>query len=191
MRAAIRLARGDARGATSDTEAALAVARRAKDDQVLAHALGGRAIMAVADNRPDEARELASELESLGAPLIFPLTFGWPTLADVGWLMHDLERVPHLLRMLDGLPVATRWGEAARAIANGDFVAAAETLAQMGDAAGEANARLRAADLLRRAGRQPEAGAQLARALEFYRAAGATRVVREGEALIAASAAQA
>jgi hypothetical protein len=188
LRASIRLARGDSPGATSDTERALEVARRSKDDQVLSHALGGRAIVALVENRPEEARELASELESLGTALIFPLTFGWPTLADVAWLMNDLGRGAGLRRMLDAVPVASPWVDAARAIADDDFLRAADILAQMGDAAGEAAARLRAAEMLAQAGRPADADAQLAPALEFYRAAGATAYVRKGEAVLAASA---
>jgi len=58
----------------------------------------------------------------------------------------------------------------------------------MGAARSEALARLRAAERLVRDGRRAEADEQLQRALAFYRSVGATRYVREGEALLAASA---
>jgi hypothetical protein len=45
---------------------------------------------------------------------------------------------------------------------------------------------LRAAEALAAAGRREEADGELTRALDFYRAVGATRYIREGEALLAA-----
>jgi tetratricopeptide (TPR) repeat protein len=188
LRASIRLARGDSPGAASDTERALEVARRAKDEQVLSHALPGRAILALIENRPEEANELVSQGESTGVARVFGMTFGWPTLADVAWLMSDLDRRPDLLRMLDAIPVASLWVDTARAIAGGDFLGAAEILDGMGDAVGEAYARLRAAEALIATGRRAEADEQLQKALAFYRSVGATRYILEGEALLAASA---
>ena len=54
--------------------------------------------------------------------------------------------------------------------------------------ANEADARLRAAEQHAAAGRRAEASAELDRALAFYRSVGATRYIRQGEALLAASA---
>ena len=53
---------------------------------------------------------------------------------------------------------------------------------------GEAYARLRVARQLVEEGRRAEADVQLQRSLAFWREVGATRYVREGEALLAASA---
>jgi hypothetical protein len=58
----------------------------------------------------------------------------------------------------------------------------------MGAARSAALARLRAAEEFVKAGRRAEADDQLRRALGFFRSVGATRFVREGEALLAASA---
>ena len=58
----------------------------------------------------------------------------------------------------------------------------------MGVTGYESLARLRAAEGLAAAGRRAEADAQLQRALAFFRSVGATRYIREGEALLAASA---
>ena len=69
----------------------------------------------------------------------------------------------------------------------GDFAAAATSYANLGLQTYEARARLRVASDLVAAGRRPEADAQLARALAFYRSVGATRYIREGEALLAAA----
>ena len=82
----------------------------------------------------------------------------------------------------------TPWLLAARAIAAGDFVRAAGIFQEIGDASTEAFCRLRAAETLVAAGRRAEADEQLRPALAFYRSLGATRYIREGEALLAASA---
>ena len=62
-----------------------------------------------------------------------------------------------------------RWGEAAVAIADGDFLRAARVLEQIGAPGEAAYARLRAAQA-----QQPGAGAQLPSALAFLRAEGAS-----------------
>ena len=82
----------------------------------------------------------------------------------------------------------TRWSEATRAYVAGDFVAAAEILGRIGARPDEAEARFRAGEQLAAEGRMAEAHEQLRQALEFYRSVGATRYVRAGEALLAASA---
>jgi hypothetical protein len=58
----------------------------------------------------------------------------------------------------------------------------------MGAATEEAYARLTASRVFVEQGRRAEADAQLQRALAFYRTVGASRYVREGEVLLAASA---
>jgi hypothetical protein len=58
----------------------------------------------------------------------------------------------------------------------------------MGTPVHDAFYRLRAAEQLVAEGRRAEADEQLGPALAFYRSVGATRYVREGEALMAASA---
>jgi hypothetical protein len=84
--------------------------------------------------------------------------------------------------------ISTRWLEAARAYAAGAYLDAAEVYADIGCVPDEAFARLRAAEALIKAGRRPEADAQLQRALAFYRSVGATAYIREAESLFAASA---
>ena len=65
---------------------------------------------------------------------------------------------------------------------------AADVCAEMGLTTDEAQDRLAAARLLVAQGRRAEADEQLRRALAFYRSVGASRYVREGESLLAASA---
>jgi hypothetical protein len=79
------------------------------------------------------------------------------------------------------------WRRAADAVFDGDFETAANVFAVMGYT-NEAYARLKAAEKSLRAGRRGEADVQLEQALAFYRSVGATRYVREGESLLAASA---
>jgi len=75
-----------------------------------------------------------------------------------------------------------------RALADREFVAAAEALDSMGAARSAALARLLAAEQLASTGRRQEAGDQLRPALGFFRSVGATRFSRQTEALLAASA---
>ena len=70
----------------------------------------------------------------------------------------------------------------------GDLAGAADLLGEIGALSQEAFLRLRAAEQLVGEGRRAEADEQLNRALAFYRSVGATRHIREGEALLAASA---
>jgi hypothetical protein len=74
------------------------------------------------------------------------------------------------------------------ALLQSDLVAVADRLGDLGLRPDEAHTRLQAARELVSAGRRAEADEQLRRALAFYRMVGATRYVREGEALLAVSA---
>jgi hypothetical protein len=87
-----------------------------------------------------------------------------------------------------GAPPRSPWFAAARALADQEFVRAADSLGSMGAARSAALARLRAAQELIAEGRQAEADDQLRQALGFFRSVGATRFIRDGEGLLAASA---
>ena len=80
------------------------------------------------------------------------------------------------------------WLDAAVAYSTGDFTGAGDVYEKIGAFSEEADARLAAARVHVEAGRRAEADVQLERALAFFRRAGATADVREGEALMAASA---
>jgi anti-sigma-K factor RskA len=75
---------------------------------------------------------------------------------------------------------------AARAIIDGRLVEAADVLMEMGRFAAAARVRLRAAETFAAQGRRTEANEQLDNALAFYRSVGATRYIRQAEALVAA-----
>jgi class 3 adenylate cyclase/tetratricopeptide (TPR) repeat protein len=77
---------------------------------------------------------------------------------------------------------------AARLVFAGRTVEAAEMYARIGGPEEEATARLLAAEQLAAKGRRAEADVQLQRALAFYRAVGATRIVARAESLLASTA---
>jgi hypothetical protein len=71
-----------------------------------------------------------------------------------------------------------------RASLDGDLVEGAETLGEIGQVVLESVARLRAGAALAARERRAEAGEQLERSLAFWRSVGATRYIREAEALL-------
>jgi hypothetical protein len=81
-----------------------------------------------------------------------------------------------------------RWVEAARARAQGDLSRAADLCASMEARTEEAADRLLLAETLVDQGRRSEADLELQQALAFYSEVGATRYLRQGQALRAASA---
>jgi tetratricopeptide (TPR) repeat protein len=160
-RGRIRLAGGRSAEALADAEAAHALAERARDPQDLhpTRAFLARALLAA--GRREEAAEVAGRLlAGLGGGVLGP-DLG----ADLGLVMGELG-IP--AEALDGLGIRpTPWLEAARALAAGDPMTAAERYAAIGSLPDEADARLAAARLLAGQGRRPEAEAQLAAARAF------------------------
>lgn len=187
LRASIRLARGDVAGADADSGRAAELAR-GSDAQAQSQAFCVRAAVALDAARRDEAGGLASELAAIGPVLLPALCSGFPTLAEVAWVFRDLGREDELTAVLDATPIDSPWKDAARAIAEGDLVHAAEIIDEMGHTASAAYARLRAAEALAAEGRRPEPDAQLAQAQSFYRKVGAAAYLRRGEELLSASA---
>jgi tetratricopeptide (TPR) repeat protein len=187
LRARMRLACGDSKGAEDDARRALELAGVAKDPQVLWPSLAATALTVVGRD-PDRAGELMDELlaewEARGRP-ISSLSDWTPTGAVVIVLTGRAER---FLEASAGFADRSPWLRAAVAYVSGDPGTAADVYEEMGAGPAEAYARLRAAESLVREGRRAEGGAQLERALAFWRTAGATAYIREGEALMAASA---
>ena len=186
LRGRMRLARGDLKGAQADAERAIERARIGKDPQVVwpALAFGARAFAATDERR---AEDLAGELLSEQAR-------GFTGSQQIDWAL-DLAVVASLIgREEEFLEAAahttmvTPWLTAAAAYVSRDFQGAADVYAGIGALPEEAYARLRGAEAFVRDGHRAEADAELARALQFWRLVGATAYVREGEALLAASA---
>ena len=168
LRAHIRLAYDDVTGALADGAEGVERARENPIWGYLVGALVGQARMLLAAGRSDEADGLVTDALALGVgqmPLVAP---------DLAVALVDLGREAELA------PAAARpsaWFDAAKAFAAGDYLAAADLYALIGSLPDEADARLRSG-----------VDSELRRALGFYRSVGATRYIREGEALLAASA---
>ena len=174
-RSKIELARGDPAGALSGTAEALETARGAKDPQILHPCMAAYAAVWAQLGRLEEAAAVVDDLlANWGAQKMFSSAF-W--LLDLAYALVPLGRAQLLDGVLERVPIPTPWADAARAHAAGDFVAAAELCAQMGAKPHEAYSRLCSGDQR-----------QVQRALEFYRSVGATRYIREGEALLAKTA---
>ncbi len=180
-RAEILLGRGDVDGALVDSERGLALARGAKDTQVLGPALLLRARVLVGAARQQEADELLVELLR-----DHDLADYW--LRQLPLLLVELGRGPEYLAALGDEQPATPWLEAGRAAASGDLRRAAAVYEEIGARAAEAQARLLLAEALIAEGRRAEADAELARALAYFRTVRATAYTSRGEKLLAATA---
>jgi class 3 adenylate cyclase len=180
----IRLARDDVRAALADQRESLISGRQAKDPQALYPAMGFSAYLLAAAGRADEAQPVLSELFGTGTPDLSSIC---ESSTDCVLAAEMLGRRDEARQWL-GTRRDSPWFAAARALADGQFAAAAESLDSMGAARSAALARLRAAQELARTGRPAEADDQLRHALHFFRSVGATRFIREAEAQLAASA---
>jgi class 3 adenylate cyclase/tetratricopeptide (TPR) repeat protein len=165
-RGRIHLAGGRLELALADAEAAHALAVEARDPQDLHPTRAFLTRTLLAAGRRDEAAEVAGELlGGLGNGVLYP-DLG----ADLGLVLAALGIPAAVLDRL-GMPPSP-WLAAARALADGDPLAAAGTYAAIGSLPDEADARLAAARLLAGQGRQAEAEAQRRRALAFLASTG-------------------
>jgi class 3 adenylate cyclase len=168
-RGRIHLAGGRLEDALEDAQAAHALAEEAGDPQDLhpTRAFLARALLAA--GRRDEAAELARRLlAGLGGGVLVP-DLG----ADLGMVLAELGIGAGALDRL-GIP-ASPWLDAARALAAGDPLAAADRYAAIGSRPDEADARLAGARRLARQGRPAEAKAQEATARAFLATTGLPR----------------
>jgi len=182
-RAAILLARDHPEEALAQARASIELARRIRDPQTLQPALliGANVVYQAGETR--EAEALVVEfLDSWGRRVVF-MEYVHHSISCVLELGHG-DRLSSLLQGA----VASPWRDAAEAALRGQPVRDAEILAGIGARTYEAAARLRAAKLLVEQDRRAEADDQLQRALAFHRSVGATRYIREGEALLAVQA---
>jgi class 3 adenylate cyclase len=180
VRAHIRYARGDVTGALEDAKRGTVAARSAGDPQTIL-LLAMHALLLLDEGCAEAAAELVDE--AAGVDFV-----DYYTALDLGMALAMLGRSGELTARIENSDVGRAWKEAARALAAGDFTGAADVYADLGVSSYEARARLRAATGLVAAGRRREADEQLTQALAFYKSVGATRYIREGEALMAASA---
>jgi DNA-binding SARP family transcriptional activator/class 3 adenylate cyclase/tetratricopeptide (TPR) repeat protein len=183
-RAQIRFGRDDSHGALADAERALDLARLAADPQNLYPTLAVCAHLFRESGSLNRAARLADEFLSFlraargsGAA---------ETLHMLAWTLSALGRGQQLIEALPGEDVP--WVHAASAFASGDLRQAADICGDMGTLPEEARDRLWLAQALIAENRRSEADIELRRALAFYRSVGATRYIRIGESLLAASA---
>jgi class 3 adenylate cyclase len=174
LRGLIRLGRDEAAGAVEDAERAVEAATLAADPQILLPTWSiAAAIWLSSTNEPrardllDEALPRLVELQRLGFAGVWSHSLAW-----VAW---SLGRGDEFLDAAGGDVSGTPWVRAARHVAAGEFAAAAVILGAIGAKSEEAFYRLRS-------------GEGLGPALDFYRSVRATRYIREGEALLAATA---
>jgi class 3 adenylate cyclase/tetratricopeptide (TPR) repeat protein len=186
-RGLMRVARGDLEGAELDAERAVELVRPAKDPQAVLGVFGLAAMTFLsagnktrASETLDEALAELRELRQIGFAAVWTHALAW-----VAWATGRAEDVLEAIR---DDPLETPWLEAAHAVAAGEFARAADIFATIGIPVFEAFYRLRAAEQLVGEGQRAEADEQLRPALAFYYSVGATRYIREGEALLAASA---
>jgi hypothetical protein len=177
VRAEIRIARGDSRGAAEDMDAVLQQARAIRDPQALDPALVLAAHVAHRNGDEAAARALIDELGS-------PERAAGTWVVSAALLYRDLARETAMPRV-GGDAVRTPWSEAAAAIAEGDLVRAATILERTGARTLEAAVRLRAARGYTEEGRIAEAEAQLEQARAFWRTVGAIAYQREADEVLA------
>jgi class 3 adenylate cyclase/tetratricopeptide (TPR) repeat protein len=185
VRGCMRLAFGNLDAAQADATRSIDLARVGQDPQLVLPALAfGARVLCPTD--PRRADELAGELFATWRSTAWNIPGEW--LADLGAALVVVDRPDELLEAAERVSLRTPWLEAAVAVGTGEFPRAAEIYGAIGQRPEEAYARLRAADVLVGEGRRAEADAELQRALAFWRSVGATAYIREGEALLAASA---
>jgi DNA-binding transcriptional ArsR family regulator len=181
VRAEFRLARGDADGAIADAEKALEAARVVDEVQAVNFTLTMCTHVFVLASERDRALEVAHELlDSVGQGNL--MQFAVINLPAFAQAAVRLSLGDELLDALTNHPT-TRWTEAVEAYVAGEYLTAADILAEAGTKVDEAEARLRAAEQLAAAGERAEAEEQRNLALAFYRAVGATRYIEEAEAV--------
>jgi tetratricopeptide (TPR) repeat protein len=186
IRGLIRVARADPE-AERDAERAVEAAWPVKDPQILQTALARAALIFLSAQNEKRADELLDEALA-GARDVPQLGFASIEMHSLAWVALTLGRVDDVRALLELEPFQSPWIRAARAVASSDLVSAADMLGGLDALPDEAFYRLRAAQQFVADGRRAEADDQLTRALAFYRSVRAARYVREGEALLAASA---
>jgi class 3 adenylate cyclase/tetratricopeptide (TPR) repeat protein len=180
--AILSLARDDVEAAAAQCECALELTRGQQQDARASGSLRWllfvRAEIALAENRPAAAHELVDAALALSART-YPND--WIVLA---LLLADLGRAQDVVLEAASARTSDPWAQVAAAIARGQLEQAADRLADIGARPLEAAVRLRAASALVEEGQRAEAAEQLQKALAFYRSVGATRYIREAEALL-------
>jgi hypothetical protein len=184
VRALVRLACGDLAGALDDSAKSVMRAREVKDAQNLCPTLAVRAFVLLSTGETAGARELAREVVD-----------GWEGVEDVVFTWGGVGAVAAIAALGDDRPLAALatersstgpWLAAALAYVAGDYEQAARIYSSMGSLPDAAYARLRAAARSTSGGDAVAAAEQRKEAWSFYCSVGATRYIREADALLPA-----
>ena len=187
FRGLIRLARDDVEGALADAQMAIEMLGAVSDAQSVQPTLALSAhTFQVAGEERLAAQTLDTALEGLRH--LRGLGFAAVELHFLTWVARAHGREAEVLDIVASEPFESLWIQLVRALAAGDATRAAGMLDEIELPAAAAFYRLRAAEQFVAEGRRAEADEQLRPALAFFRGVGATRYVREGEALMAESA---
>jgi hypothetical protein len=170
----------------ADSQRSLDLARRAKDPQVLLPALAVATRVSLELGRTEESEATGLELTRMAAEYRGGANTNWALI--VSTVASRVAGLVEVIRAQLQADLDNPWAAAALAVLDERYEVAAGILDQMGDVADQAYARLLASEQHVVAGRQAEANAELSPALAFYRSVGATRYIRQAEALLAASA---
>ena len=184
-RAQIRSGRDDVPGALADAEQAIERARLDMDRQNLVWVLSAGMDVFSEHGDLERAELLADEFLAGLRSHAYGLGDAVVRAHNVVWTLARLSRGQELI---DALPHAeTPWLRVAILFTSGNLEAAADLCGAIGAATQEARDRLWLAKALLEQNRHAKADIQLQRALVFYRSVGATRYIRQAEALLAAS----
>jgi tetratricopeptide (TPR) repeat protein len=186
LRARIALARGlSERDVLSDVYRATEVARTVKDPQAVLQALSHAAVVEVQLGRIDKAQAIADELVGLlTARSHGSAVLGALEVASVAETLRFATLLGDVLAAEKSLTDA--WRLPFAAVLEQDYARAADLFAKLGYV-DEGVMRLKAAEQLLRSGREAETEEQIEGALAFFRRLGATRYIREAEALRSAA----
>jgi class 3 adenylate cyclase/tetratricopeptide (TPR) repeat protein len=185
IRGVMRVARSDPDGGLADIRRGLALAREAKDPQVLLPMLDLCVLAFEPIGHTEEARELIRE--ALAIVRAYPYAAIWGTALAICFSRLGADFEQEMREVLEPAP-AGPWKDLVVVCLDRDFERAAEIWAEAGSRTWEALLRLRAAEELIEAGQRAEGEAELRRALAFYRSVGATFYIDRAEALMAKSA---
>jgi len=183
---AIAVARGDEDGAWVEAQRAAELARPTKDPQTVNSALAFEAQAALAVGETAAAAAVADELvanwRSVGIRQPHEL-------AIAPWVFAALGRADELLGVLEAESRAiTPWHEAARCVASGNLVEAADIFAEIGSVPDEAYARLKAAEAFVATGDRAAADRELRLVLPAFAPLRASAWAARAESLLAESA---
>jgi tetratricopeptide (TPR) repeat protein len=183
-RAYIFAARGEDAAAEADLELALAAIDPSGGVQAIAPNLNAAAQVNQLLGRHDRALELVDRL----LDVLQSLSARAPGMrADNAAVFYRAGRANQWLEVITRICAETGRVWAATLVCSGRAADAAEIYAHGGQANEEAVARLLGAEQLIASGRRAEADVQLQKALAFYSRAGASRIVAQAEALLAAA----